>query len=86
MKIKKNVVLRELAGDYMLIPVGEAVKENYGIFALTESGAMIFTGIRDGREKEEILAQILDEFEIDEETAKKDFDSFIEQMEKLDLM
>ena len=38
MEIKKQVILRSVAGEHMLIPVGETVFQYNGIFMLTESG------------------------------------------------
>ena len=42
MEVKKQLVLREIAGDYALIPVGDTVIKNNGLFSLSETGARIW--------------------------------------------
>ena len=77
MKILKDVVIRTVAGESMLIPVGETVREYNGIFTLTEVGATIFEAIRNGQEPDALLQTVLNEYEIDEPTAKHDLDAFL---------
>ena len=36
MKIEKNVILREIAGEYILIPTGSMALKFQGVFAVSE--------------------------------------------------
>ncbi|MGN0468965.1 MAG: PqqD family protein [Acutalibacteraceae bacterium] len=80
MKIKKDVVFRSVADENMLIPVGETVGEYNGIFTLTEVGAQIWKLIEKGSDENQIVKEIIKEYEIDEETAKKDVEEFIDRL------
>lgn len=80
MKIKKQVVLRGVAGEYMLIPTGETVFEYNGIFMLTESGKFLWEHIEKGAEVDELKQLLMAEYEIDFDTASTDVDEFIEML------
>ncbi|MBR5232624.1 MAG: PqqD family protein [Clostridia bacterium] len=80
MEIKKKVILRSVAGEYMLMPVGETVSEYNGIFMLTESAYLLWKAITDGGEKEDLEKVLKDEYGIDDETAEADVTEFIEKL------
>lgn len=80
MEIKKQVILRCVAGEYMLIPVGETVFQYNGIFMMTESGKLLWEGIEKGAEVEELKQMLMDEYEIDYDVASADVDEFLEML------
>lgn len=80
MTIKKEVVFRSVAGENMLIPVGETVGEYNGIFSMTEVGAQLWQAIENGQDEEQMVRQICQEYEIDEKTAAADVRSFIDKL------
>ena len=86
MKIKKELIARNIAGDVILVPVGKAVYENNGLFALSEVGAFIWERLPAARDQEEILRAILDTYEVSEEDARRDLDDFMEQLRELDIL
>lgn len=42
MKIQDGYVLREIAGQFMAIPIGSRVKDLHGLIALNETGAFLW--------------------------------------------
>lgn len=80
MKIKKEVVFRSVAGENMLIPVGETVSEYNGIFSMTEVGAEIWKAIENGLDEDAIVNRIMQAYEIDKATAEADVKGFIEKL------
>jgi uncharacterized protein YjbK len=80
MKIKKEMILREIAGESILVPGGDAVLDLNGLFVMTETGAFIWEILSDVESEAEILQRILKEYEIDEETAKNDIAEFLEKL------
>ena len=42
MKIKDNFILREIAGEHILIPVGEAALRVHGMVTLSESAVILY--------------------------------------------
>ena len=77
MKIKKDFILRNIADTHIVVPVGERVVEFKGMMTLNDTGSFIWKNLTQEVSYEELLALILDEYDIDEETAKKDLDAFI---------
>ena len=49
MKLKDGFVLREIAGSFMVVPVGKRTQEVPGVIALTESGALLWKKLEEGK-------------------------------------
>ena len=77
MKIKKDVVVRCVAGEYMLIPIGDAITDYNGLFVITESGMLLWELIKNGAEKDELVSALMKEYGIDSKTAAEDINEFI---------
>lgn len=80
MEIKKQVILRSVAGEHMLIPVGETVFEYNGIFMITESGKFLWENIVNGADENELADLLAKEYGIDSATALEDVNEFIETL------
>ena len=86
MRIKGDYVLREIAGEYILVPIGNTAMEMNGMITLNEVGVFIWNKLQDECTCEQLLNAILDEFDIDEELAKNDLDEFLQQLEEAHLV
>ena len=80
MRIKKGFVLREVAGQIMVIATGEASKEFHGMIRLNPTGKDIWLGLQEEKSEDEIVKILIDKYGIDEDTAKKDVSSFVAEM------
>ena len=80
MKIKQTVIYRQVVGEHMLIPVGDVPGEQNGLFALTETEAFIWEQIDKGLNEAEILDAVLNEFDVDPQTAIADIDGFLNHL------
>ena len=79
MKLKDGFVLREVAGSYMVVPVGKRTTEIPGIIALTETGAVLWDKLEQGATEDELVSALLDEYEVSPEQASADVHTFIEK-------
>lgn len=86
MKLKYNFAIREIAGDYVLVPLGEAALAFSGMITTNEVGAFLWETLMEDVTKEQLVARVLEEFEVDQETAFHDIEEWIEQMEKMGLL
>lgn len=86
MKIKDGFMLREVAGNYIVVAVGNAVKEFNGMINLNETGAFMWKVLEKGGDEQDILTAMLNEYEVDEETAKADIKEFVENLVKAGLL
>jgi len=82
MEINGEFILREIAGDTILVPVGQTALKFNGIITLEPVGATIWKGLEAGMDFEGILATILDTFEVEREQAANDLMEFLDQLNK----
>lgn len=76
MRIKEDLMLRNINEEWIIIPMGERLLEFNGLMKLNQSGSFIWRLLEDDKSREEIIAAMLEEYEIDEVTAAREFDSF----------
>lgn len=86
MIIKKELIKREIAGDTILVPVGQTVLDSNGLFVLNELGAFIWELLPDAKDEAEICEAILREYEVTAEEASRDVAEFIENLKKLEIL
>lgn len=77
MKIIKDFILRNIAGEYVLIPTGTTTQEFNGLISLNEIAAFIWNNIENVDDVDGMVKLILEEYEIDEMTAKIDVENFL---------
>ncbi|MBO5060206.1 MAG: PqqD family protein [Clostridia bacterium] len=77
MKIKDGFILRKVAGNYIVIGVGQEAVDFNGMITINETGAFLWEVLSKGATKEEMLSALLAEYDVDEETAKKDITEFL---------
>ena len=86
MKIRKELLKREVGGEAFLVPLGKTVYDSNGLFVLTELGAFIWDLLPEAETEEEILRKILSEYEVDEATAGKDLAVFLEKLRDMEIL
>ena len=83
MKISENYIMRQIAGEYIIVPTGRAAMDFKGLISLNEVGAFLW---RLMQEKEQTMGGLLDavceEYETDREQAEKDISEFIEKIRR----
>lgn len=80
MRIKDGFVLREIAGQIMVIATGEASKDFHGMIKLNETGRDIFVALQEKCSEDEIITRLQAKYEIDREKAAEDTKAFLVQM------
>ena len=81
MKIKNGFIVKELAGQYVVVALGQASKIFNGIIKLNDSAKFIWDKLAVGAEKEDVVNALLEEYEgVDRETAERDFDNFVNEL------
>ena len=80
MKLEKEFVLREIAGDYVIIPVGKTVIEFNGLITVNEVGVSIWNMLQNEVTFDQIVQGILNEYEVEESVAREDIREFLDQL------
>ncbi|MBE6536099.1 MAG: PqqD family protein [Ruminococcaceae bacterium] len=87
MKIKNGFVAREIAGQYVVVALGQASKVFNGIIKLNESAKFIWDMLARGAEKEEIVEALLNEYEgVDAAVVEADVEKFINELEGANIL
>lgn len=86
MKVTDDVVRREIAGETLLIPVGEAALRLNGLVSLNETGAFLWDLLKEERTAEELTGALCHEFDVAEETAAADVAAFLSQVKEAGLL
>jgi len=83
MRIKEGFVLREVAGQIIVIATGEASKDFHGMIKLNDTGRLIWQGLQEGLSEEEISKRLQEKYDVDAEKAAQDTCAFLKQMEEM---
>lgn len=86
MKLKKEFILREIAGEYILVPTGETTLNFNGLITVNELGAFIWNNIEKVNSEENILKLILDEYEVEENIAREDLNEFLNKLKATEII
>jgi len=77
MKIKDGFVLRKVADTYVVVAVGAEAKKHNVMITLNETGGLLWNKLTEGTDEEGLVNAILEEYDIDKETAAKDVSAFL---------
>ena len=80
MKVQKDFVLREIAGDYVIIPTGKTVLTFNGLITVNEVGADLWKMLQSEVSFDDLLKGILETYDVDEETAREDIQEFLDTL------
>lgn len=86
MKIRHEYVMRQIAGETILVPVGKTPPEQNGLLALNESGAFLWDRLEQVNSERELVDALLDHYEVLPETAETDVAEFLSQLRKLNIL
>ena len=86
MQIKNGFTLRNVLDEHMVMPTGDNIGKFDGTVVLNDVSAFVFEQLKMPVSREDILAAILAEYEVDEETAAKDLDALLAQFRELGMI
>lgn len=77
-----SVVTRKTGNEYVLVPITNNIADMNSVYTLNETGAFIWEQIDGKRSVEDIITELVKEYDINKKTAESDVFSFIENMSK----
>lgn len=80
MKRIKEYIRRDIAGEIILVPAGQTAEDFNGMLTVTDSGAFIWEHLEEAHDFNHLVELILEEYEVDRETAAQDASAFLMQM------
>lgn len=82
MKLKENFALRQVAGSWVVLPLGDRALDFTDMISLNDSGAMLWKCLETGADRESLADALTAEYAIDRETALADADEFLQKLQK----
>ena len=80
MKLKKDLVLRQVANTWVVLPVGSASVNFNGMITLNESGVLLWEALERGENVCGMVSALTSEYAIDESTAMQDVNEFVAKL------
>lgn len=72
MRIDPGFILREVAGEFILIPTGEAARNLSGLIALNSTGKFLVDLLKNDISQENLVTEMLNTYDVDKKTAEED--------------
>ncbi|MBR5011148.1 MAG: PqqD family protein [Clostridia bacterium] len=82
MKIKESYVLRSVAGENLIVPVGGNNINFNSAMTLNETGAFLWQLLTADTTRDALIDAMTKEYDIDADTAAKDIDIFITSLKE----
>ena len=86
MKLKDGVIFTKVADETIVVTVGEAAEAFRGMIKLNSTGAFVAEHMLQETTREELMALLRQEYEIDEATAGIAVDSVVEKFQSVELI
>ncbi len=80
MKLKKDFVLREVAGSFIVLAVGKDTLDFDGMLSLNESGALLWRTLEKEADKDMLIDALMKEYEVEREVASADVEAFLDKL------
>lgn len=78
--VNSDYVLREIVGEYMLIPTGKLSMTSNGVVTISESAACLWKRMNEGKTVSQLCEMLLEEYDVDRETALSDVNEMVDSM------
>lgn len=80
MKIKQGFVMRDVAGQAVVIATGDASRDFHGMVKLNQTAADVWRGVGEGLDAEAIAGRLASEYDVDAVRALADVKALLARM------
>lgn len=85
MKLKPGFILRQVAGENVVIPAGSDLNLNLMI-TLNDTGAFLWKLLEQDTDEEAMTAALLAEYDVDEHSARAHVAAFVNKLKEQDFL
>ncbi|MEE0060062.1 MAG: PqqD family protein [Acutalibacteraceae bacterium] len=86
MKLKSEFVLGNFSGNFFAVSVNNSSNSNNIFISMNSSGEFVFKLLQNEISYDEVINKLIDKYDIDEDTAKADFDVFLTKLREADIL
>lgn len=80
MKLNGTFTLREIAGEILVIPVGQTALDLNGMIVLNPVSRVIWECLEKGTDREQLFKAVTERFDVSDAVAKEDIESFLSEL------
>ncbi|MBU0609115.1 MAG: PqqD family protein [Armatimonadetes bacterium] len=77
MKVKDGFLLREIAGEHIVVPIGERVVDLNGLLTLNATARVLWEELATEQTEDDLVEALTERFEVSPEVARTDVSDFI---------
>lgn len=85
-QVKQGYVIREIAGEYLVIPVSLQDEPESKVIILNSSGKLLWEALEQQKTMDELMEVMDENFEVSREEARGDIEEFIKQLNENGLL
>ena len=86
MKLKDGIVLSQMGDEYVAVATGEASKNFNGMIRINPTAALLMEHLQKETTVDSLVKVLLDNYEVDEATAKRDVETVVESFRRVNLL
>ena len=83
MRAAKDYIMREIAGETILIPSGSAAKKFNGLITVNELGTFIWNALAEDITLDALTEKITEAYDVDAATARADAAQFLDELRRV---
>ena len=81
MKLKQGFIMRDIAGEIIVVPSGDELNLNMMI-TLNETGKFLWKRLETGADMNELVQAMLGEYDVDEQTTRAGVERFVNKLQE----
>ena len=85
-RVRSGYILKEVAGEFLAIPVNKEAADQGQIAIMSESGRLLWKALEEPKNVRELTDLLTDEYDVSYETAEADIREFLNRMQLLNLL
>ena len=86
MKIKDGFMLRQFGDDYIVVAVGDGSEDFNKLITINSVGEFIYNKLQKETTFDELVAALLDKYDVSEDVAKRDAEAFVTNLRTAGLL
>lgn len=86
MKIKSEFILRQIAGAWIAMPVGDDSFNLEGVLSFNEAGVLLWRCLEQGCDIDGLVQALTTEYDVDVAQATQDATAFVEKLRSFDCL
>lgn len=86
MKIKDGFIIRRIVDEILIVPVGARIADFNGLVSINETGMDLWEALQQDVTEKQLIDVLLENYEVDETTAAKDVNSFLDVLRNNNLL